>query len=219
MRALYLHGGRRKAGLNLCRRGVILEQLRWAIWLGCARRHMAMLNGENRLPITRIAYFASLIKEVSQSPESHIPPATGTTYCAEWRKWKGAGSQPDSLAGYGHRPRRTITARNAMSALDRATSIFGWLTSVEIAAISVGTCPTYLGMVPHCGRDAPQQKRDDGNEMMLLDPTRNLDSSGALRNSGNQGRFDLTLPMISGSVLNFNGVRNGGAVSEKLFPS
>ena len=102
-----------------------------------------------------------------------------------------------------------------MSALDRATSIFGWLISVEIAAISVGTCSTYVGMVPHCGRDAPQQKRDDGNEMMLLDPTKNLDSSGALRNSGNQGRFDLTLPIISGSVPHFNGVRNG-AVSEEL---
>jgi hypothetical protein len=71
-------------------------------------------------------------------------------------------------------------------------------------------------MVPHGGRDAPQQKRDDGNEMMLLDPTKNLDSSGALRDSGNQGRFDRTLPIITGSVPHFNGVRNGGAVSEEL---
>jgi hypothetical protein len=55
-----------KLALNLCRRGVTLELLRRAIWLGCARKYMAMLNGQTRLPITSLAYFGSLIEEVSQ---------------------------------------------------------------------------------------------------------------------------------------------------------
>jgi hypothetical protein len=55
-----------KLALNLCRRGVGLEQLRQAIWLGCARKYAAMLNGQTRLPITSLAYFASIIDEVAQ---------------------------------------------------------------------------------------------------------------------------------------------------------
>jgi hypothetical protein len=41
-------------------------QLRRAIWLGCARKYVALLNGQSHLPITSLAYFASLIEEVSQ---------------------------------------------------------------------------------------------------------------------------------------------------------
>jgi len=59
-----------KLARKLSQRGVTLEQLRRAIWLGCARKYVAMLNGQPRLPITSLAYFASLIEEVSQS---HIP--------------------------------------------------------------------------------------------------------------------------------------------------
>ncbi len=55
-----------KLALNFCRRGVSLEQLRRAIWLGCARKYMAMLNGQTRQPITSLAYFASLTEEVMQ---------------------------------------------------------------------------------------------------------------------------------------------------------
>ena len=55
-----------KLALNLCQRGVELEQVRRAIWLGCARKYVAMLNGQTRLPITSLAYFASLIDEVAQ---------------------------------------------------------------------------------------------------------------------------------------------------------
>jgi hypothetical protein len=66
MCALGVHGGRRKAGAeSLSVRGVSLEQLRRAIWLGCARKYVAMLNGQTRLPITSLAYFASLIDEVA----------------------------------------------------------------------------------------------------------------------------------------------------------
>jgi hypothetical protein len=52
--------------LNLCRRGAPLEQLRRAIWLGCARKYTAMLNGQTRLPITSLSYFACLTDEVTQ---------------------------------------------------------------------------------------------------------------------------------------------------------
>ena len=55
-----------KMAVNLYQRGVSLEQLRWAIWLGCARKYMAMLNGQTRVPISSLAYFATLIDEVSQ---------------------------------------------------------------------------------------------------------------------------------------------------------
>ena len=51
---------------KLGRNGVSLEQLRRAIWLGCARKYVALLNGQSQLPITSLAYFASLIEEVSQ---------------------------------------------------------------------------------------------------------------------------------------------------------
>lgn len=59
-----------KLARNLCRRGVGLERLCRAIWLGCARKYVAMLNGQTRLPITSLVYFASLIDEVAQP---HIP--------------------------------------------------------------------------------------------------------------------------------------------------
>jgi len=55
-----------KLALTLCRRGVGLEQLRRAIWLGCARKYVALLNGQTRQPINSLAYFASLIDEVAQ---------------------------------------------------------------------------------------------------------------------------------------------------------
>lgn len=55
-----------KLALNLYRREVSLEQVRRAIWLGCARKYMAMLNGQTRQPITSLAYFETLIEEVRQ---------------------------------------------------------------------------------------------------------------------------------------------------------
>ena len=55
-----------KLALHLCRRGVSLEQLHRAIWLGCARKYTAILNGQTRQPITSLAYFASLTEEVTQ---------------------------------------------------------------------------------------------------------------------------------------------------------
>jgi hypothetical protein len=55
-----------KLALNLYRREVSLEQMHRAIWLGCARKYVAMLNGQTRQPITSLAYFAALIEEVRQ---------------------------------------------------------------------------------------------------------------------------------------------------------
>ncbi len=59
-----------KLALDLCRRGLELAQVRRATWLECARRYVAMLNGQTRLPIAILEYFASLIDEVAQP---HIP--------------------------------------------------------------------------------------------------------------------------------------------------
>lgn len=56
-----------KLALNLYRREVSLEQVRRAVWLGCARKYVAMLNRQTRQPITSLAYFASLIEEVQQA--------------------------------------------------------------------------------------------------------------------------------------------------------
>jgi hypothetical protein len=55
-----------KLALNLRQRGVDLERVRRAIWLGCARKYVAMLNAQTRLPVTSLAYFASLVEEVAQ---------------------------------------------------------------------------------------------------------------------------------------------------------
>lgn len=56
-----------KLALNLYRRELSLEEIRRAIWLGCARKYVAMLNGQTRQPITSLAYFASLVEEVRQT--------------------------------------------------------------------------------------------------------------------------------------------------------
>ena len=81
-----------KLALNLCQRGVPLEQLRRAIWLGCARKYVAMLNGQTRQPITSLAYFASLIDEVARTPDPR--QLLGTCHGTEWRKWKNVGYKP-----------------------------------------------------------------------------------------------------------------------------
>jgi hypothetical protein len=52
---------------DLEQRGVSLEQLQRAIWLGCARKYMAMLNGQPPMPITSLRYFIGLIEEVGQT--------------------------------------------------------------------------------------------------------------------------------------------------------
>jgi hypothetical protein len=58
---------------DLDQRGVSLEQLQRAIWLGCARKYVAMLNGQPPMPITSLRYFIGLIEEVGQTntPDSY----------------------------------------------------------------------------------------------------------------------------------------------------
>jgi hypothetical protein len=51
---------------ELWRRGVSLDSVRQAIWLGCARRYAMMLNREIALPITSLRYFALIVEEVTQ---------------------------------------------------------------------------------------------------------------------------------------------------------
>ena len=56
---------------DLNHRGISLEQLQRAIWLGCARKYLAMLNGQPPMPITSLRYFIGLIEEVSQTDTPH----------------------------------------------------------------------------------------------------------------------------------------------------
>jgi hypothetical protein len=53
---------------DLHRRGVPLENLRRAIWLGSARKYIAMLNGQPPVPIASLGYFAALLEEVTRAP-------------------------------------------------------------------------------------------------------------------------------------------------------
>jgi hypothetical protein len=55
---------------DLDQRGVSLEQLQRAIWLGCARKYVAMLNGQPPMPITSLRYFSGLVEEVRQTQVS-----------------------------------------------------------------------------------------------------------------------------------------------------
>jgi len=58
---------------DLGRRGVSLAQLQRAIWLGCARKYMSLLNGQTSMPITSLRYFIGLVDEVGQTetPETY----------------------------------------------------------------------------------------------------------------------------------------------------
>ena len=51
---------------QLCRRGIRLEAVRHAIWLGCARRYVSMLNGQIAAPVTSLGYFALIVDEITQ---------------------------------------------------------------------------------------------------------------------------------------------------------
>jgi hypothetical protein len=62
-----------KLAADLYGRGVPLENLRRAIWLGCARKYIAVLNGppgQPRAGIASLAYFIALLDEVAQAPVS-----------------------------------------------------------------------------------------------------------------------------------------------------
>ncbi len=53
----------------LYRRGVTLIHLQRAIWLGCARKYAALLNGSEHTPmlVTSLNYFSALVDEVAET--------------------------------------------------------------------------------------------------------------------------------------------------------
>jgi hypothetical protein len=53
----------------LYRRGVTLVHLQRAIWLGCARKYAALLNGSEHAPmlVTSLNYFSALVNEVAET--------------------------------------------------------------------------------------------------------------------------------------------------------
>ena len=55
-----------RIALELYRRGITLEAVRYAVSLGCARRYIAMLNGQIAAPVTSLRYFVSIVDEVTQ---------------------------------------------------------------------------------------------------------------------------------------------------------
>jgi hypothetical protein len=57
-----------KLAVDLYRRGIPLENLRRAVWLGSARKYMAMLNGHPSAPIASLGYFTALLEEVARAP-------------------------------------------------------------------------------------------------------------------------------------------------------
>jgi hypothetical protein len=65
-----------KIATDLHRRGVSLEQITRAIFLGCARKYVSMINAGGRTPITSLEYFADVVEEVRESaiPESYWEP-------------------------------------------------------------------------------------------------------------------------------------------------
>lgn len=87
-----------KLAANLYGRGVPLENLRRAIWLGCARKYMAMLNGRQRAPIASLAYFTELLEEVTRAPVSdtyweHVRQKMEVLE----RRWQQTSSQAPSV--------------------------------------------------------------------------------------------------------------------------
>jgi hypothetical protein len=52
----------------LYRRGITLVHLQRAIWLGCARKYVALLNGTDKVPmfVTSLNYFSGLVEEVAE---------------------------------------------------------------------------------------------------------------------------------------------------------
>lgn len=60
-------GADERLAANLYRRGVTLVHLQRAIWLGCARKYVALLNGSENAPlfVTSLNYFSALVNEVA----------------------------------------------------------------------------------------------------------------------------------------------------------
>jgi hypothetical protein len=111
---------------DLDQRGISLEHLQRAIWLGCARKYVAMLNGQPPMPITSLRYFLGLIEEVGQT---NAPDAY----------WTYVRSKADQLErqwlqhhGRAVKPLRcSLPFRWSSSPDRRPTSPESWTTSPE----------------------------------------------------------------------------------------
>lgn len=83
---------------DLKQRGISLEQLERAIWLGCARKYAAMLNGQPPAPITSLRYFLGLIEEVghARTPDSYWQHVRSKAAVLErqWLERLGRGPVP-----------------------------------------------------------------------------------------------------------------------------
>ena len=82
----------------LDRRGVSLEQLQRAIWLGCARKYVSLLNGQTSMPITSLRYFIGLVEEVGQTntPETYRQHVRSKASQLE-RQWLERPGSPGDL--------------------------------------------------------------------------------------------------------------------------
>ena len=60
----------RQLAARFYRQGLSLPQIEQALLLGCARKHVAWLNGHTGGAITSLSYFEPLIQEVGQQPVS-----------------------------------------------------------------------------------------------------------------------------------------------------
>lgn len=62
-------GADERLAVNLYRREVTLVHLQRAIWLGCARKYVALLKGSETAPlfVTSLNYFSALVSEVAES--------------------------------------------------------------------------------------------------------------------------------------------------------
>lgn len=66
----HFSGGDERLAAALYRRGVTLVHIQRAIWLGCARKYVSLLNANQYAPraISSLHYFAVLVQEVSETP-------------------------------------------------------------------------------------------------------------------------------------------------------
>jgi hypothetical protein len=56
-----------RLAVNFYRRGITLEQIQRAIWLGCARKYIALLNRQTPILITSLYYFSATVNEVIET--------------------------------------------------------------------------------------------------------------------------------------------------------
>jgi len=55
---------------NFYQRGITLTQIQRAIWLGCTRKYITLLNGQTPMLITSLYYFSAIVTEVIETAVS-----------------------------------------------------------------------------------------------------------------------------------------------------